>query len=361
MAGGGGRRPQSRRLVFEVRIVRRPSVSGRLPLAKRGTMKIVMGVCRRDAETPWTPGGSQQDHADHNTCVLTTRTLQGLGPCRGPQRQQTPCCRVRPGAPRRSGGCALGSRGQRIAGVARRPVVVVSISSGRRAGHVPSYEASHHGSAGSRMLRRSASSTCPSLRRSALNVDALEPFRGERNRQFTGDEVFFYDHLCRASLPREHIDAAVTSMKSVRGLVGACRVDQGPGGCRDSVPRRDEKNKHSRKGKLAGLLVVDRRHAERSSAYHAVAPSPQARLKLDGGVRAFQAGVFRRRPTYPVAPPDESRSGRFRGCLKSFPGQQMPSAVPLRFCPEFHPARGQVLARVLGRSLFGDWLAAALQ
>ena len=46
------------------------------------------------------------------------------------------------------------------------------------------------------------------------DVDALEPFRGERNRQFTGDEVFFYDRLCRVSLPREHMDAAVTSMKS---------------------------------------------------------------------------------------------------------------------------------------------------
>ena len=53
-------------------------------------------------------------------------------------------------------------------------------------------------------------------------MDALEPFRGERNRQFTGDEVFIYDHLCRASLHQEHIDAAVTSMKSTEvwsGLV----------------------------------------------------------------------------------------------------------------------------------------------
>ena len=61
-------------------------------------------------------------------------------------------------------------------------------------------------------------------------MDALEPFPSERNRQFTGDEVFFSDHLCRASLPRER-----------RGLVGACQVDLGPGGCRDSVSRRDEK------------------------------------------------------------------------------------------------------------------------
>ena len=36
-----------------------------------------MGVHRRDAGTPLTPGGSQQDHVDHDTCVLTSRTLQG--------------------------------------------------------------------------------------------------------------------------------------------------------------------------------------------------------------------------------------------------------------------------------------------
>ena len=42
-----------------------------------------------------------------------------------------------------------------------------------------------------------------------LDVGALELFRGERNRQFTGDEVFFYDHLCHASLPREHKSAEV--------------------------------------------------------------------------------------------------------------------------------------------------------
>ena len=72
--------------------------------------------------------------------------------------------------------------------------------------HLPmKYEAvaSYHGSVGSRMLRRLVSKfnvsfpseVCP-------DVDALEPFRSERNRQFTGDEVLFNDHLCRASLPR---------------------------------------------------------------------------------------------------------------------------------------------------------------
>ena len=40
----------------------------------------------------------------------------------------------------------------------------------------------------------SASSTCPSLR-VWPHVVALEPFQSERNLQFTGDEVFFHDHL----------------------------------------------------------------------------------------------------------------------------------------------------------------------
>ena len=59
--------------------------------------------------------------------------------------------------------------------------------------------------------------------------------------------VLPYDHPCRASLPWEHVDAAVTSMKSAE--VGACRVDPDHGGCPDTVPRRNEKNKHSPKGK----------------------------------------------------------------------------------------------------------------
>ena len=42
-----------------------------------GTMKTAMGVRRRDVGTPLTLGGSQHDHVDHNTWVLTTRTLQG--------------------------------------------------------------------------------------------------------------------------------------------------------------------------------------------------------------------------------------------------------------------------------------------
>ena len=69
--------------------------------------------------------------------------------------------------------------------------------------------ASHHGSAGSRILRRLVSKfnvSCPSGVRP--DVDAHEPFRCERNRQFTGDEVFFYDHPCRASLPRGTGEAA---------------------------------------------------------------------------------------------------------------------------------------------------------
>ena len=53
------------------------SADGFHVLCVDGTMKIAMGVRRRDAGTPLTPGGSQQDRADRNMCVLTTRTLQG--------------------------------------------------------------------------------------------------------------------------------------------------------------------------------------------------------------------------------------------------------------------------------------------
>ena len=88
-------------------------------------MKIAMGVRGREAWTPFDlggltarPRGAKYVRADNENVARCC-----LGPCGGPQRQQTQCCRVRPGergAPRRSGGCALGSRGQRIAGVARR-------------------------------------------------------------------------------------------------------------------------------------------------------------------------------------------------------------------------------------------------
>ena len=87
------------------------------------------------------------------------------------------------------------------------------------------------------------------------DVDALEPFRGERNRQFTGDEVFFYDRLCRVSLPREHMDAAVTSMKSAEVWSGLAEWIRALGGCRDSVPE-EMKNKHSKKGKPRLRLLV---------------------------------------------------------------------------------------------------------
>ena len=54
-------------------------------------------------------------------------------------------------------------------------------------------------------------------------VGALEPFRGERMRQVTGGEVFFYDRLHRASLPWEHKDAAVTSKKSAKVWSGLAK------------------------------------------------------------------------------------------------------------------------------------------
>ena len=71
-------------------------------------------------------------------------------------------------------------------------------------------------------------------------VQRVLPFGGLHGR--AGVEEFFHDHLCRASLPRERIDAAATtSMKSAGVWSGLAVVDPGPGGCRDSEPRRDEK------------------------------------------------------------------------------------------------------------------------
>ena len=146
---------------------------------------------RRDAGTPLIPGGSHQDHVDHNTCVLTTRTLQSavLDLAVVPSDSNPHCCRVRPGergVSRRSGGCALGSRGQRIAGVARRPVVVVSISSGRRA--APD-EVRGRGLASRFSGLQDAPSACQQVQRAL-------PF----GVSLALDEVFFYGHLCRVSL-----------------------------------------------------------------------------------------------------------------------------------------------------------------
>ena len=161
-------------------------------------------------------------HVDHNTCVLTSRPLQGA---------------VLDFAvvPSDSKPHVVVSALQNVAlpddRVGVHWVVVDNASPALHAAlrfhlfsvaldtcHLPmKYDAValHHGSAGSRMLRwlvskfnvSFPSEVCP-------DVDALEPFRGERNRQFTGDEVLYNDHLCRASLPREQTDATVTSTKS---------------------------------------------------------------------------------------------------------------------------------------------------
>ena len=141
-----------------------------------------------------TPGGSQQDHVDHNTCVLTTRTLQGavLDLAVVPSDSKTHVVVS-----------ALPWSFPSLRGVALDTC------------HLPmEYEAvaSNHGSAGSRLRRRGSKFDVSFPSEVWPDVDALEPFRGERNRQFTGDEAFFYDHLYR--LPREHTVAAVTSTKS---------------------------------------------------------------------------------------------------------------------------------------------------
>ena len=53
--------------------------------------------------------------------------------------------------------------------------------------------------------------------------------------------MFFYDHLCRVSLPREHMDAAVTSTKSAEVWSGLAEWIRAEAACRDSVLRRDAK------------------------------------------------------------------------------------------------------------------------
>ena len=40
------------------------------------------------------------------------------------------------------------------------------------------------------------------------------PFEANGTANSNGDEVLFYDHLCRASLPLEHTGAAVNRTKS---------------------------------------------------------------------------------------------------------------------------------------------------
>ena len=267
---------------------------------------------RGDALDPWRLTAGPRGPC---TSVLTTRTLQGLGLCRRPQRQQTPCCRVRPGergAPRRSGGCALGSRGQRLTGVARRPVVVVSTFSGRRAGHVPPPD---DGLAS----RFSGLQDAPSVRKFNVyfnlvcpDVDALEPFRGERNRQFTSVKEFFHDRLYRASLSREQIDATVTSMKSAEVWSGLAKWIWALAAVA-TLYSEEMKNKHSKKGKSRLRLLVAAATFQRYQWYlnnarlrSTVACQQAALLGTetcgDEAVHAELRGVFRQ--AYKVSVPE---------------------------------------------------------
>ena len=164
------------------------SADGFHVLSVDGTMKIAMGVRRRDAGTPLTPGGSQQDHhVDYNACVLTARTLQGAvldfavvpsdskphvvvsaleNAALPDDRVGVHWAVVDNASPALHG--ALSWSFPSLRGVALDTC------------HLPmKYEAvaSHHGSAGSRMIRRLVSKFNVSFPSEVcLDVDALEPF-----------------------------------------------------------------------------------------------------------------------------------------------------------------------------------------
>ena len=65
----------------------------------------------------------------------------------------------------------------------------------------------------------------------------------------------FNDHLCRASLPREHMDAAVTSMKSAEVWSGLAERIRALAGVATLYPE-GMKNKHSGKGKSRLRLLM---------------------------------------------------------------------------------------------------------
>ena len=104
-------------------------------------------------------------------------------------------------------------------------------------------------------------------------MDALEPFRGERNQQFTSDKVFFNDHVCRASLPREHMDAAVTSMKSAEVWSGLAEWIRALAAVATLYPE-ETKNKHLKKGKPRLRLLMAAATFQRYQQY-----SNNARLR----------------------------------------------------------------------------------
>ena len=149
-----------------------------------------MGVRRRDAGRPLTPSGSQQDHVDHDTCVLTTRALQGavldLAVVPSDVKPHVVVSALE-NAVLHDDRVGVQWVVADNASPALHATLSWSFSPLRGVAldtcHLPmKYEAvaSHHGSAGSRMLRRLVSkfNVCP-------DVDALEPFRGEPNRQLT--------------------------------------------------------------------------------------------------------------------------------------------------------------------------------
>ena len=266
------------------------SADGFHVLSVDGSMKIATGVRRRDAGTALTPRGSQQDHVDHKYVRADNAYVARccLGPCRGPQRQQTHCCRVSPGergAPRRSGvhwavvdnaspalHAALSWSFPSLRGVAldtcHLPIKCEAVDS-------------HHGSAGSRMLRRLGSKfdvsfpseVCPGRGRAQTLSRRTEP----TVHQCQG--VLVRPSVSRVAA-REHTDAAVTSMKRAEVWSGLAEWIRAWAALATLHPE-DLKNKHSRKGKSRLRFLMAAATFQRCQWYLAQCTTP-----LDGGVPA---------------------------------------------------------------------------
>ena len=196
------------------------SADGFHVLSMGGTMKIAMGVRRRDAGTPLTPGSPQQDNVDHNTYELTTRTLQRavMDLAVVPSDWRTRC------SPTMWEVCA----GQSLTPHHRRCTP-----------HLPmKYEA----------VPRIPVLQAPDATSACQQVQSVLTIRGPPGRGRTRT-------LWRRA--REHIDAAVTSMKSAEVWSGLAEWIRALAAVATLHPE-GMKNKHSQKEmfKLRLLMVV---------------------------------------------------------------------------------------------------------